>query len=85
MVDELIKVDPIWFRDFVLGGPGGLKGWFSTIALVIIAWGFKTTLTKTNYVVANNKESTEDNTDSMIELTKAIRSLEERLNKNENN
>jgi len=81
MIDELIKVDPLWFRDFVLGGEGGLKGWFSTIALIIIAWAFKTVLTKTNYVLAGSQESTEDNTDAVIELTKAVRALNENTKK----
>jgi hypothetical protein len=87
LIDELIKVDPLWFRDFVLGGPGGLKGWFSTLALIAISWSFKTVvsvLTKSNILIERAEENLEDATDAIIENSKLVRE-NNKINENLNN
>lgn len=78
MIDEILKVDPIWFRDFILGGEGGLKGWMATIALILISYGFhKMTkvLVGTNIELVRFGDKTEDNSDVVSENTKVIRDL----------
>jgi len=82
LIDDLLKLDLLWFKDMIIGSDSSLKDLLNTGALIMISLGFKSVtsaMSKMSVILVRHEKTMEEHADTNIDNSKAVERLTDEL------